>query len=319
MGETKSTNATPELISVKKIADSPEHEAFTDLIRFRGKWFCTFRKSKAHVGGDGKIPVLTSDDGETWKTAAELTEQGIDLRDPKFSITPDNRLMLVMGGSVYKGTTLKERQPRVSFSKDGRKWTAPKRVLEVSDWLWRVTWYKGRAYGISYNSSASPEWKLKLVASDDGVKWSTVTELAVNGHPNESTIRFLKNGDCIALVRREASDKMAWIGRSSAPYTGWKWTPCGMQVGGPNFIVLPNGEMIASGRKYGATTKDARTFVGRMDFDSVDSQLILPSGGDCSYPGMVWHKDLLWLSYYSSHEGNTDIYLAKIRLPKSAR
>ena len=32
-----------------------------------------------------------------------------------------------------------------------------------------------------------------------------------------------------------------------------------------------------------------------------------------SYPGMVWDDDLLWLSYYSSHEGKTSIYLAKIR------
>ena len=112
---TTASNAVPELISVKKIASSPQHEAFTDLIQFNGKWFCTFRKSKAHVGGDGKIPVLVSDDGEKWKTAAELTEQGIDLRDPKFSITPDNRLMLVMGGSLYEETTLKERQPRVAF------------------------------------------------------------------------------------------------------------------------------------------------------------------------------------------------------------
>jgi hypothetical protein len=28
---------------------------------------------------------------------------------------------------------------------------------------------------------------------------------------------------------------------------------------------------------------------------------------------MVWHDDLLWISYYSSHEGKTSIYLAAIR------
>ena len=43
--------------------------------------------------------------------------------------------------------------------------------------------------------------------------------------------------------------------------------------------------------------------------------LTLPSGGDCSYPGMVWHDGLLWISYYSSHEGQTNIYLARIRIP----
>jgi hypothetical protein len=44
-------------------------------------------------------------------------------------------------------------------------------------------------------------------------------------------------------------------------------------------------------------------------------QLTLPSGGDNSYPGMVWHGGQLWLSYYSSHEGKSSIYLAKIKLP----
>jgi len=40
--------------------------------------------------------------------------------------------------------------------------------------------------------------------------------------------------------------------------------------------------------------------------------LELPSGGDTSYAGMVWHDDLLWIAYYSSHEGKTSIYLAKV-------
>jgi hypothetical protein len=35
-------------------------------------------------------------------------------------------------------------------------------------------------------------------------------------------------------------------------------------------------------------------------------------GGDCSYPGMVWHDGLLWISYYSSHEHRACIYLARV-------
>jgi len=33
----------------------------------------------------------------------------------------------------------------------------------------------------------------------------------------------------------------------------------------------------------------------------------------------VWHDGLLWTSYYSSHEGQTSIYLAKVRLPGQSR
>lgn len=45
--------------------------------------------------------------------------------------------------------------------------------------------------------------------------------------------------------------------------------------------------------------------------------LTLPSRGDNSYTGLVWHEGLLWVSYYSSHEGKTSIYLAKVRLPSA--
>ena len=44
----------PELVSVAKIWDAGKHNAFTDLIRWHDKWYCTFRESDAHVGGDGR-------------------------------------------------------------------------------------------------------------------------------------------------------------------------------------------------------------------------------------------------------------------------
>lgn len=319
----QSPGNAPQLVSVNRIWDAAPHNAFTDLTRFGGKWFCTFRESQGHVGGNGKIRVLTSADGQQWNSAAVLSEAGIDLRDPKFSITPDGRLMLVLGGSVYEGKALKERQPRVAFSPDGRTWTAPRRVLEKGDWLWRVTWHKNRAYGIAYNIAGSlhstNEWSVTLVAGPDGIAWRPVAKLAVSGRPNEATIRFLANDDCVALVRREglapSRDKDAWIGQSSPPYTDWRWHSAGMQIGGPNFLVLPNGTMVAGGRQYHPKPATDKTFVGSMNLQSVKAELILPSGGDCSYPGLVWHEGLLWTSYYSTHEGKTSIYLAKVRLP----
>ncbi|HEU5118198.1 MAG TPA: exo-alpha-sialidase, partial [Isosphaeraceae bacterium] len=76
-----------ELVSVEKIWDKGSHNAFTDLARWRDRWYCTFRESDAHVGGDGKLRVLESEDGKTWKSAALIAEEGIDLRDPKLSVT----------------------------------------------------------------------------------------------------------------------------------------------------------------------------------------------------------------------------------------
>jgi len=305
----------PVLVGVARIWDGGAHNAFTDLIRWRDRWYCTFREADAHVGGDGRIRVLTSDDGERWISAAWIGEAGIDLRDPKLSITPDGRLMIVAGGSVYEGTRYLGRQPRVLFSSDGRAWSAPQRILAEGDWLWRVTWHEGRAYGVTYRTPSGPsaEWTATLVASMDGKTFEEVTTLVVPGRPNETTLRFMPDGEMVALVRREAGNRFAWMGRSRAPYTKWEWRETPQQIGGPNFIRLPDGQLWGSGRSYPG---GPRTVVGRLTPDGdYQPALTLPSGGDTSYAGMVWHDGLLWVSYYSSHEGKTAIYLARVRVP----
>jgi lysophospholipase L1-like esterase len=325
------TPAKPELVAVARIWDRGPHNAFTDLIRFHDRWFCAFRESDAHVGGDGRARVLASDDGSRWESSALVAEEGIDLRDPKLSITPEGKLMIVAGGSVYQGTKqLKGRQPRVMFSPDGKTWSAPKRVLSEGEWLWRVTWHGGRAYGVSYTAGpkapapkgADPakaayaaeddDWKLRLVASVDGIHYETVTRLGVPGRPNETTLRVLANGEMMALVRREAGSQFGWIGTSRAPYRDWSWHEIGYRLGGPNFIQLPDGSLWAASRCHEGGVK---TVLARMDRDRYEPALSLPSGGDSSYPGMVWHDGLLWMSYYSSHEGKSSIYLARIKVP----
>jgi hypothetical protein len=308
-----SSAAGLKLISVKKIWDAAPHCAFTDLTRFNGKWFCTFRESHGHIIGNGKIRVTVSNTGDDWQSAALLEEDGIDLRDPKLSITPDNRLMLTMGGSVYKDKKLVDRQPRVAFSTDGTTWTAAKRVLKKGDWLWRVTWHKGVAYGTDYLAPADKPAMLQLVQSTDGINYQRLQDFHIPGYPNEATARFLTNDTCIILARREGvqhKDNDAWIGASQPPYGKWVWQDAGMFVGGPNFIVLPDGKLIAAGRII--ANKKAQTFVGNMTETKVSPDLILPSGGDCSYPGLVWHDNVLWVTYYSSHEGRTSVYLAKV-------
>ncbi len=321
----------PQLVSVAKIWDGAAHNAFTDLIRWRGKWYCTFREADGHVGGDGKLRVLESNDGDRWEPVALIEEQGIDLRDPKLSITPDDRLMIVAGGSVYRGgKTLLGMQPRVTFSADGRAWTPTQRVLSEGDWLWRVTWHEGKAYGVAYRAaeragkeaqeaakSSEPlsnepaDWKLKLVVSGDGVRYDLLTHLGVPGHANETTLRFLPDGEMLALVRREAGNTFGWIGSSKPPYRDWKWHETKHRLGGPNFIRLEGGDLWAASRAYPG---GAKTVLARMSRDSYAPVLTLPSGGDTSYPGLVFHDDLLWISYYSSHEGKSSINLAMVRL-----
>ena len=85
-----------EQIEVHKIWNQGTHNAFTDLIRFDGRWFCVFRESSGHREWDGALRILTSADGVTWSTAASIhcPAPFQDLRDPQLSIAPDNMLML---------------------------------------------------------------------------------------------------------------------------------------------------------------------------------------------------------------------------------
>jgi hypothetical protein len=305
----------PVVEDVRRIWDAAPHNAFTDLVRWNDQWYCTFREGDGHVGGNGKTRVIVSADGEAWTSAALMAEEGIDLRDPKLSITPDNRLMAVMGGSLYVDNDLKGMQPRVSFSADGTTWTAPQPIMEDGHWLWRVTWHEGTAYGISYGREDSGErWGATLVKSTDGLDWTTVSDMDSDPYCNEGTLRFAEDGTCHAILRRDGGDNQGWLGQAVPPYTDWKWTPSGHQLGGPEFIMTPHGWWAGS-RAY---TGGATTVVARMTADTYAPVLTLPSGGDTSYPGMVWHDGRIWMSYYSSHEDKSAIYLARIAFSPEA-
>ncbi len=304
--------ADPQIVSVRKIWDRAPHNAFTDLIRFRDRWYCVFREGERHGGGaDGKIRLIVSSDGRDWESSALLAEIGVDLRDPKLSVMPDGRLMLVAGGSVLQNDVYRTRVPRVAFSKDGRNWTPTQKVLAEDHWLWRVTWHQANGYSISkLGAGRNPgSRRVMLYSSTNGLDWKWLTEFeSIPAWPNEATVRFLPDDEMIILLRR---NKTGWIGISRPPYIVWTWTDTGHQLGGPNFIRLPNGELWAGSRSY---TGGAKTVLARMTRTSYQPVLTLPSGGDTSYPGLVWHDGLLWMSYYSSHESKTSIYLAIIRL-----
>lgn len=304
------SGGNPRILSVEKIWDQADHSAFTDLIRHQGDWFCVFREGKQHAHGDtGRIRILTSQDAKTWESVVLLEEEGVDLRDPKFSTRPDGELMLLAGGSVFGDEGFVTRSPRVSFSPDGRSWSTLQKVLAEEHWLWRATWFQGIAYSVSKMGDGKDTRKVILYSSEDGVHWDWITVFKnIPAWPNETTLRFMPDGEMVALLRR---NKTGWIGTSRPPYKDWAWHETGHRLGGPNFIRLPNGELWAGSRSY--REEEYRTVLARMTRTTYEPVLTLPSGGDTSYPGMVWDQDLLWMSYYSSHEGKSSIYLARIQ------
>ena len=119
VAQAVSAQEQAQIVSVQKIYDKGGHNAFTDLTRFQNRFYCCFREADAHVGGDGKIRIMISSNGDNWVSFAEIAEKGTDLRDPKLEVTPDGkRLYLLCGGSNYGGgTELKGRRPRYSMAR----------------------------------------------------------------------------------------------------------------------------------------------------------------------------------------------------------
>ena len=308
---------TAELVEVKKIWNAAPHCAFTDLAHWNGAFWCAFREGRGHVSSDGKIRVLTSADGEEWKSAALIALEGLDLRDAGLSTTPDGRLMLI-GGAAPRASD-GESAPTgtfVAFSADGATWTKPTIVLEPGRWLWRVTWHGGKAYGVSYATPKGHPYTA-LLESDDGQQFvPLVSHLFGEGYPTEATLRFDADGTMLCLQRRDGKPdaNSAFLGIAKSPYEDWQWHDIGMFFGGPNFIRVPSGKWIAAGRiehPNGPKTELAHLDVEQKTLTPI---LELPSGGDTSYPGLVWHEGLLWVSYYSSHEGKANIYLARVKI-----
>ncbi|NOX67295.1 MAG: hypothetical protein GXO85_16230 [Chlorobi bacterium] len=310
---------TPEhdlIVSVERIWDRAGHNAFTSLIDYNGKLYCAFRESSGHVSDiNGTIRVIASDDGQNWYSVAHIFERGYDLRDPQLSVTPDNRIMLNIGGSIYTGGKLTGMEPQVSFSDTtGRNFSSPQKIFidekikSDKDWLWKATWHKGTAYATAYQPSK--EKSVQLLKSSDGVHYNYVTTFDVIGG-NETTLSFTADGKMIAVVR---CDKMrtGYIGSSEPPYREWTFNKLQARVGGPNLILLDNGVMLCATREY-PPDHNEKTILAKVGLDGEFIKLVtLPSGGDCSYPGLVMRDSLLYVSYYSSHEEKTAIYLAKL-------
>lgn len=309
------TIAQPEIVDVRKIWDGASHNAFTDLVRHQDRFVCVFREGQGHVSPDGAIRVIGSVDGRDWTSLARIQLPGADLRDPKITVAPDGRFMIVAAAARNrKPNGAADHQSMVWFARDAKEWGQGHDVADRDFWLWRVAWHENRAYGIAYGTTEANK-QVRLYQSRDGVSFDLlVKNLFDKGYPNESGLAFLDDGTCVCLLRRDETPRTGMLGTAPPPYTSWTWRDLGVAIGGPQLLRIPDGRFVAAVRLY---DKKVRTALGWIDprAGTFREFLTLPSGGDTSYPGLVWSDNMLWVSYYSSHEGKTSIYLARVKLP----
>ena len=316
---TDSPGTTPEA-TVTCIWNQAEHSAFTDLMRFQGQWFVCFREADNHAcGRDGILRIIVSDDGTRWETAATFELEGFDLRDPHFSQTPGGRLMLSCAGRVFRDGQFQTLQSFCACYPDGRQWSALQETGPREHWFWRVTWVDGVAYSWVREQNlpgVSRPQPFRLFASRDGIEWELIAEREGG---NEASIVMGSDGIMRVWLRGWNSQ----IGESRFPFTNWNWHQTGYFAGGPHLIELSDGRIIGGARLFRQPStengyKDPFMLLYELEkkTKTLRPVLELPSGGDCTYPGLVESEGELWMSYYSGHEGKSSIYLA--RMPLSA-
>ena len=314
-GGEKGGSVEPRLVEVQRIWNEGAHNAFTDLIRHEGTFFCVFREGKGHVSPDGAVRVLRSEDGKQWRSAARVTHPEGDLRDPKISRTPEGKLMLLAALAVKKEGKMTHRN-FVWFSEDGEEWGEPLETGEENIWLWRTAWRGENCYGLGYSTDGGQFVRLY---KGDGREFEVLVPDLFSktrqgkGYPNETALVFAPDGTAYCLLRRDADSATGQLGIARPPYTEWQWKDSGVRIGGPEMVQLPDGRLLAVVRFYDGGARTSLAWVDRETGDITES-VKLPSGGDTSYAGMVLEGETLWVSYYSSHEGRTSIYCAEVAL-----
>jgi hypothetical protein len=319
--------------NVRRMFHNGEHNAFTDLVRFRGKFHLTFRSCPdGHmVHPTASIIVLTSPDAKQWQQVYRFRVPLRDTRDPHFLVFKDT--LFVYTGTWYCGATspkpedydLNQHLGYAAWSKDGVQWHSPI-MLEgtFGHYIWRAGAFGSTAYLCGRRKkefAMAPRGEGSMVESamlesDDGLIWRTRALFQeVNG--DETAFQFESDGGIIAIGRRGSAN--AQLLRSRRPYTQWERKDLDRYVGGP-LLARWGGLYVVGGRKT-IGGKEPKTSLCWLVGDQLHEFAELPSGGDNSYPGFVELSPTHGLvSWYSSHERDangdalTAIYLADLEI-----
>jgi hypothetical protein len=318
--------------SLRRAFHNGEHNAFTDLARFQGRLYLTFRSCPdGHmVFPSASIIILASGDGgQEWQPVHRFSVPQRDTRDPHFLVFQDK--LFVYTGTWYCGDgppkqrDLNEHLGYCAWSEDGSQWHSPV-MLEgtYGHYIWRAAAHGGKAYLCGRRKHEfvkiptpedDPAVQSALLESDDGLVFR-YRGLFQEEHGDETAFLFEEDGALLA-VSRSGSGRNAQLVRAASLSEPFERTDLGRYIGGP-LLVKWQGHYLVGGRK---TIGAARTSLYWLTGGRLEEFAELPSGGDNSYPGFVeLGPGRALVSYYSSHERDdagrpiTAIYLAELKL-----
>lgn len=330
--------AEPPQVSVsnfRRVFHNGEHNAFTDLVRFKGTLYLCFRSCPdGHMvfNTASAIIMRSADEGATWQPVHRFSVKDRDTRDPHFLVFNDR--LFVYTGTWWSGPGKIEPKEYdmnkmlgfAVFSDDGTKWSEPA-MLEGTFglYIWRAAAHDGKAflcgrrkpgYDIGPKGEGSRIQSLML-ESDDGLVWKK--RAYFNETNGDETAFLFENDGSVLAIGRHGGGKEAFLIRSKPPYTGWSRQQFDRAIGGP--LVSKWGEHFLVGGRHTTKERGAKTSLCWLVGDQLHEFAELPSGGDNSYPGFIELSPTKGLiSWYSSHEKDeagktiTAIYLAELNL-----
>lgn len=328
------SDAQLERVRVRRVFANGRHNAFTSLVRWRGRLYLAFRTADDHANPDapeGVITLLVSeDDGASWSQLATVSGMyGMDMRDPKLLATPER---LYLHTFEYQGRS--RRDAMVSWTDDGERFVPVRRaVAEENHVVWWPVYHQGRFWASGYRYSGD-KWGIRTVlfSSADGVDWRVVSRVSDVPWSNEAVLVMEEDESATVLVRNDgdrlsppASSGRPVFARALPPYREWTYTELGRKLTGLAVLRVAGGYFIAArdheqgeprtacffcDERALAEPKEAAgpaTSAGGAQADGARAAplrhlLTLPSGGDTSYAGFVRDGKRVLMSYYSSHE-----------------
>jgi len=308
------------IISFECLWDKSAHCAFTDLIEYENKYYCAFREASGHIPSSsklyGKIRILESKNGQEWYPSLYIGDENYDLRDPKFSITPNNQLIISYGCSALNeenkltfqktmiasiSTNLLTNNNQLSIETTHNIKISNNHNILSRFWLWKIVWHKNIAYGVAYSSPNNPV----LVSSKDGINFEVLTEIVNN--TNEADIHFSANDDMTIIIRSNSSN--GHLGKAQYPYKEWDWHMLNQPIASPKIIEIKN-DLFVTGRG----NRGGNMLYHVRNNNILDPIYIFPGEGDSAYPGAIQVGDQLWISYYTTNNKRSAIYLSKIAI-----
>ena len=312
----------------KKVFSDGYHNAFTDLIKWRNKYYLCFRHGTRHFirdKPDGEIYVLESEDIDTWNLVKVLKVEGWDNRDPKFFIYNDKLYLYTQSWSPER----KIHETFCFYTEDLVKWYGP---YDCGQYIfWRPRIYRDKIIVAAYTHDES-EWKVDLLTSKDGIKWKYTTTMFRGRKVNETDL-LIEEDRVKAFSRTETGNRKLLLLSPVKNFKEWKAMELSRIIQGPAVIKF-KGDIYVLGRFYtveedwekNIREKPLLDFARTGCFILKDKELRLisefPSGGDCSYPGVIkLDTDGILVSYYSGHEDqendgriHTNIYLMELEI-----